>query len=223
MSYSIVQHIAGQSASSPLVLPFPFNVTAGNLLIAFTVDNSGGALTIMDNLNGVWAGVTFDQLLSTTIAANIQAFANTHSGACTVTFSIAASLTFMVLMIAEVSGVSTSSFVGDNSITNQGFGGAHPSVTVDSLAFLGDFVFSGMYLDNSSGSAGIGFATIDNLGGKFVTQWHTGGNTGSELTTFNNSAPSSGQWLVQSVCWPSSSPSSTIITHPSLLTVGVGR
>lgn len=207
------------------MLAFSANVTAGNTLLAFTSDDSGGPQAITDNLNGSWSDVTFDQLVSApTIGANILAHVNTLGGACTVTFSVGPTLTFLVLMMIEVSGILTSSSqTGDNSITNQSTGGAHPSVTV-SPTQSGDFVFGGMYLDNSSGSAGIGFTPISNLGGKFVTQWRTGGNTGSEVATFNNSVPATGNWMVQSVCYKSASPSGGAIgTHPALLTTGIGR
>lgn len=223
MGFSIVQHVAAQqSSATSAVLAFSSNVTAGNMLVAWALDDTlGGSQGVSDNLNGAWQGQTNDLL--GTFNAGIFARVNTLGGACTVTYSVVGgSLATMVLMMAEVSGVETAVGFADQIGTSQGTGGANPSTVATFLSASGEFVFGAMYLSNSSGRSGVGFAQIDNLGGEFVTQWRTGGNTGSELCGFVNTVPATGSWMVQVACFKSVS-GGNIGTHPGLLTLGVGR
>lgn len=219
MAYSIVQHTNGQLSAGSISLPFPRLVTAGNCLVAWAVCQPLLTQTVSDTLNGPWVNQTFD--IIATSAGGIWFLGNTLGGNSTVTLS-ATGGTNMVLMLVEIGGIATTSQVDNGDSISLAGVPANPTLNIFPVGSNINFIFGSLWLDNNSGSIDPGFTLIDNIGGQYVTEWRVGGNSGTEPVIFANSAPGTGNAMVQGLALIAG-PTGGVMTHSGLLTVGVGR
>ena len=192
-SYTVVQSNEGNNFNTTtLAVAYNSNVTAGNIL-AVTGYEEGASLAVADSLNGSFTVST--SCTNGSLNYFVAYFANTKAGADTVTLTTSGS-TGNLLVITEVSGVAISNVV-DVSGASTGFAGATPSISI-SPANANDFIFGGIEIANSAGSAGTGFTQIypTSGAGGVVAQWGTNASAGAFSFAFSNSSPGSGAWNI---------------------------